>query len=173
MTARFDYIKETHGPKGVAELFSKMRDRGYLGPTRPNDFKIAQFYPVDCILILFDSYIEMYGDDAFDLMAREVAKRKGVVGWFVSWAGTPEAVIKRASKYWPNFYDFGKLDGKVEGNVGTLIGHNVSPSPMFCRVLTNYYLGILEYIRAKGPATEHTKCVHKGDPHCEWKLTWK
>lgn len=173
LTARFDYIKEKHGKNGLAEVFQKMRDEGYFGPTHPDEFKIAHFYPFDYLMRLMKAYYDLYGEESFDSMSRGVAKRKGVVGWFINWDESPESVIKKAAGYWPNFFDFGKVEGKVTGNKeGVLRGYDISPHPLFCRSLGHYYEGIFDYINAKDVEIRSVKCVHKGDKHCEWSIKW-
>ncbi|MDG6220547.1 MAG: hypothetical protein QCI38_03765 [Candidatus Thermoplasmatota archaeon] len=173
LITRFEYIQDKHGSSALKVLKEDMRERGYLGYKNHYDFRMTDFYPVDHLLVLLDSYMELHGEEAFDTMSRDMAMRKGVVGWFVSWAGSPGIVLKKAGRYWPEFYDFGELEGKIiNENEGVLIGKKVSPKPIFCRVLTHYYRGVLEYLRTKDFQLEHTLCQHQGDPHCEWHVTW-
>ena len=173
LITNMDYVKEVHGPQGFRTYIKKMQELGYKGPRKAKEFKVSQTYPANYAFIGFKAYHEVFGNEAFELMCREIAKRKGIVGWFISWAGTPAAVVKKAKSYWPNFYDFGRLEGRVlEPGKAVLDGYEVSPFPLFCRVLTHYYVGVLEYVKAAGIEVKHTLCVHAGGDHCRWELKW-
>lgn len=171
---RLEHIEEKHGRDAVKKVIARMKEKGYEGPTKTQDFKMAQSYPIDFVLLLVESYLEIYGEDKLDDMSRDVAKRKGIVGWFFKWAGSPEIVLKKAGSYWPNFYDFGRLEGQANGDgKGVLRGYDVSPAPLFCESLTSYYKGVMEYVQAENARVVHTKCVHTGAKHCEWELQWE
>jgi len=170
---RFEHVKEKHGKDGIARLLAKMKEGGYDGPEDPEKFKIANPYPVEYYLLLLNSYKELYGDKNLDLMSRDMPRRKGVVGWLVKWEDSPEQIIQKADQYWKNFYDFGRLEGSTsEGKRGVVKGFDVSVDPITCRVFTHYFTGILETAGAKKVEIYHSKCVHKGNDHCEWNIGW-
>ncbi len=172
--ARLTYVFEKHGQGGLDRLFKKMNEMDYGGPESIGEFKIAQKYPMEYMIILLESYVELFGEEDLARMSREAAKKRGIVGFFVRWAANPNTLVKKASEYWPNFYDFGRLTGEVlDEEKGVLRGYDISPAPIFCQSLSSYYKGIFENIRIKDIMVIHTKCQHRGDDHCEWKLDWK
>ena len=173
IVTRLGYIEEFHGKNAVKQIFQKMQEEGYAGPIKTDAFRIAESYPIAHFIRLLEAYMDTYGEEAFVKMAEAQPKRKGIVGWFMSWAGSPEAVLKRVDKYWSEFYDFGKLEGKTTGpGEGKIIGRGVSPAPVFCKNLTSYYVGVMEFIKTPETNVVHTKCVHNGDEHCEWLFNW-
>ena len=171
--ARFDYIKQRHGSSGVDDLFASMRKSGYTGPMDPEHFKIADKYPVENMVHLLEVYLEIHGDTEFDKLCRAAPSRKGIVGFFVRWTPDTRTLFEMASQYWPKFYDFGSLEGSIESErSGILQGKGVSPKPIFCRSLHNYFMGILDGIKLRNVRGEHTKCQHRGDEICQWDLHW-
>lgn len=171
--ARFRYIEEKYGTDGLKSLIEEMKSMGYDGPSDPHNFKIGAKYPFEYLLILFRAIKIKYGENVLWVSSKAVAKKKGIVGFFIRWAGTPDTILKKASEYWPKFYTFGKLEGDVINEREAVIrGYDISPDPIFCEVLTHYFEGVLENLPLKNLNVEHTKCVHRGDEHCEWHFSW-
>jgi hypothetical protein len=173
--ARLKIVKSKHGEDGLDNLFQKMIDKGYMGPTKAEDFKIREKYPIKHFIIFLESYEELYGWKSLEEMSIKAPRKKGIVGWFVRWAGTPELLIKKASEYWPNFYDFGRIEGVlVNDKKGILTGHGIcKTSPLFCKILTPYFQGVFENLNLTNPKCVHTKCEYRGDDVGEWVLTWE
>jgi hypothetical protein len=172
--AIFDYVRQRHGVEGVDILFAKAKEKGFSGPVLEKEYKIGKKYSFDDHVLYLKSYMERFGEADFDRMSRETANKKGIVGFFIKWTGSPELLIKKAGEYWPNFHDFGKLEGVIENNnKGYVRGHDISTDPIFCRSLTHYFRGIMDNLRLKEINITKTKCVHKGGKHCEWEITWE
>lgn len=174
MIPRFKYVRERHGEDGFEALIEAMNDEGYHGPEDERIFKSVKRYPFNYLYIFLKAYLELYGEREFTIMNKAIAHKKGIVGFLIKWKGTPEKVIGKAGYYWSKFYDFGEMKGKMRSeNEGVLIGDGVSPKPLFCRVLTDYFKGITESVDAEDIEIEHTACVHKGDEMCTWEISWK
>lgn len=157
----------------MEELLAHAKKNGYSGPMKRDDFKIAKPYPLEYLLIIMHSYIDLFGEKSFDRMAREAAKMRGIIGFLVKWAGSPDLLLSKAQEYWPKFYDFGRLEGEVlDKNKGLVRGYDVSPEPMFCRSLGNYFIGIFENLRYESINVNHVRCVHRGYEFCEWEMVW-
>ncbi len=173
--ARMDWVREKHGLDGLEALMMEAQKRGYSSPLAREEFKIAKWYPFNDLMILMRSYIDKYGIEKFYQMSRESAKKTGVAGFLIKWASSPETLLKKAAEYWPNFYDFGKIEGGAySSNHGYLKGDGeLSTEPIFCESLTHYLTGILENLRIKDITVGHIKCIHKGDEHCEWDVLWR
>lgn len=171
--ARLNYIKDRHGTDAFGEIMEEAKRNGYAGPTEIDDIKLARAYPIDYLVQLMKIYLDKFGEERFEDMSKEVAKKKGIVGFFVKWAASPETLLRKAAEYWPKFYDFGKMEGGVVGkNTGFVRGYGVSPDPLFCTALSSYYRGIFENIRVGTITVSHIKCEHEGDSFCEWEVLW-
>ncbi|MFO7792263.1 MAG: hypothetical protein R6W73_04670 [Candidatus Saliniplasma sp.] len=171
--ARFEYVKKMHGEYGFQDLIETMIDNGYSGPKDSEGFKTAQKYPLEYLLIFLETFYDTHSEREFNRMNREVAKKKGVVGFLLRWAGNPELAVNKAGKYWTKFFDFGRLEGEMmEDKKARINGYDVSPTPLFCKELNLYFVGALESTGADGISIEHSSCVHEGDDHCCWDITW-
>ncbi|NPA74628.1 MAG: hypothetical protein GXO25_00930 [Euryarchaeota archaeon] len=171
--ARLKYIQEKYGTDGVRRVFAEMKKEGYKGPMSISEFKLGIKYPFEDLMVLFRAIDKLYGRRVLNASSRASAKKTDVVGFFLKWAGSPELIIKKAGEYWGKFYDFGRLEGEADENKGVVRGYDISPDPLFCEVLTYYYYGIFDNLRLKNVHVKHTKCVHRGDEHCEWTFSWE
>ena len=170
--AQLPYIKEHFEKSGANDLMKKMIKNGYKGPTTIREINRSAKYPIQYLCIYNKTFIDLFGEEHFEKMARNSAKRKGVVGVFVRWAGTPRVVIKKSPEYWQKFCDFGRLESKLkEEDRGVLRLLDGRVKSLFCKYLTNYFMGVGEAINYK-VAVRHTECVFKGSDHCEWEITW-
>ena len=174
IVARLNYVKVKRGSMGLENLINKMSENGYTGPKNIDQIKLGDKYPISDLQVLLEGYFELYGEAALDDMSRNAPKRKGIVGWLIRWAASPDDILNKAGEYWPHFYDFGRITGKqVNTNKGRVTGFDIYVSPVLCRSLTYYFLGVLENTKIKSAKCKHTKCVGKGDKVCEWELTWE
>ncbi len=173
--ARVAEIKRRYGEEGLRKIYDYMKQRGYKGTGDFEKLKIKEPVPLEHLLLFLHGIEDVYGIKELRENSRSAVKRRGIVGIFVKWAGTPELLIRKASEMWPEFYSFGRLEGEViEEGHGVLRGYNLSPEPFFCeQVLTEYFYGIMENLKLRDLHITHTKCVHRGDNFCEWELRWK
>lgn len=172
LSARLEYVKEVNGPDALKKLYKRMLDAGFDGPANPRDIKIRLIYPVKNMIIFLREYQEMFGKEELFELSRQAPRRKGIVGWLVRWAGSPDMLMRKAQEYWPNFYTYGSIEGRVkDGNKGVLKGTDVCLDPLFCDSLTYYFKGVME--NAVNDVTcEHTSCQCRGDAKGTWELTW-
>ena len=173
LLSRISYVKEEYGKEGMERLWKRMKEIGYSGPTDEKDIKIAKMYPMSYNILFLKAYRELFGEKAFVRLARAAPKKKGFVGMFLKWAGTPGMLAKKAGYYWKEMYNFGELKGEITGkNSVSIKGVDVSPDPVFCDFLTEYFIGVMENTKVKNIECEHVRCIHRGDKKCEWVLTW-
>lgn len=174
LVARLEYVKTKHGQLGLEEVFQKMKRKGYTGPENIKDIKLQQKFPINDFISLLEIYSELYGKDRLMVMSRSAPKRKGIVGWFIRWAATPETILRKSGEYWPYFYDFGRLEGRLAAEKkGILTGHDIFVKTIMCESLTNYFLGVLENVKVQNPSCKHTSCVNSAAKVCQWTLTWQ
>ena len=167
--ARALTLNHKFGKDGLHQILSEMRKTGYTGPVEIADIKPKQRYPVEYLQQMNLAILNEYGEEKFQQIARDAAKRRGIVGVFVKWAASLEMIMERAPEYWSEFYDFGTMKTERTDEGYKLILHDAYVDPLFCKYLTNYYWGILVSAKIKGEIV-HNKCQGRGDGHCEWQI---
>ncbi len=173
LLGRLHYVENVMGRSGLDEIFKKMIENGYRGPSHKSDIDEDKKYPFDYHLILLKSFKELYGGREFLRMSKHAPFMKGVVDWYVRFFKKPDALIQKVGEYWPRFYDFGDIQGHMlNGNRGSLVGKGICLStPLFCSSLTGYFVGVCKVINLNAEC-KHTKCELKGDEISEWRLRW-
>ncbi len=173
LKARFDAIKRRKGKFGVETIIEEVKKRGYYYPEVPKKIKTKTKYPIEYLLAILQVYENAYGRKHFRLMCRVAAKKEGIFGFFVRWAFSPHDLIEKACDYWPQFYDFGRLEGeKLSKSSARMVGYDISVDPLFCRSHGYFCEGVFQTLNLELDI-EHTKCVHANDdPYCEWILNW-
>ena len=171
--SRIAYVQEKHGKDGVNRLLEQMKRNGYRGPMSEKEIKVAKMYPIEYNILFLKTYRDMFGERNFKRMARASPKKRGFVGMFLKWAGTPEMLINKAGDYWKKMYNFGELKGETTGENSAIIkGSDVSVDPIFCDFLTDYFIGVIENTNVKNIECSHVKCIYGGDDECKWIITW-
>lgn len=161
------------GRTNIEALMKDMVAHGYNGPTRIEDFKLKEKYPLKDYLIFFDRAAAMFGVETTDQMSRDGAKKEGIWGWFIKVASTPELVFKNAGKYWREFYTFGQMEARMVGDKkAQILLKDGCYSDELCSGHTAYFIGVLESIGCKNVKCTHTKCLLRGDTIGEWIMTW-
>lgn len=167
--ARVSCLKHRFGREGMQQALDEMKKLGYDGPTHLSEIKPKQKYPIEYLQQMNQAILNIYGEEKLCQIAQDAAKRKGIVGVFLKWAATLDMIMKHAPNHWPEFYDFGTMETEHTGNKYKLMLHDAYQNELFCKYLTNYYMGILKAAKITGEIT-HTKCVGRGDGHCEWQI---
>ena len=167
------YARKKHGTEGMERLYRRMKELGYNGPADEKEIKVAKWYPMEYNILFLKAYKELFGEKKLSLLAKQTSKNIGIFGMFVKWAANPKLVIKKSSEYWEQFYNFGRLDGRmIDSESAVISGYGISRDPIFCDFLTDYFAGVVEQTGVKSVVSEHTKCVHKGADHEEWIIRW-
>ncbi|HKC49527.1 MAG TPA: hypothetical protein VKF60_01955, partial [Myxococcota bacterium] len=76
---------------------------------------------------------------------------------------------------WSAQHDTGKLEGRFDTPTSARIKlvEFDSPSDVVCLLSSGYIRGQLTANGLEDIAVEHVRCVLRGDPHCEWRASWK
>jgi predicted hydrocarbon binding protein len=86
-----------------------------------------------------------------------------------------EKMLTRSSLFWTQHCDTGSFDTVEMGkgsSVGQLRGFP-DVSPHHCRLLNGWIEGMAEAAGANTARSEKTRCVHRGDPCCEYRGSWQ
>ncbi len=88
---------------------------------------------------------------------------------------TPQWVIDKGMKIWPNFHTSGRWEAKRNGDkaaTATLHDLGVVDEAM-CATLKGWILGLLQLAGTKRPTVEHTECRARGAAACVYQVSWK
>ena len=87
---------------------------------------------------------------------------------------TPNWIIEKAMRLWPNFHTSGRWEAKRLGDNGaraTLHDLGVVDEAM-CATLKGWILGLLQLAGIKKANVDHTSCRARGDSHCVYEVSW-
>jgi len=88
---------------------------------------------------------------------------------------TPQWVIEKGTKLWPNFHTSGRWESRREGDTGaraTLYDLGVVDEAM-CATLKGWMFGLLSLAGIKRATIEHDECRALGATACVFKVSWK
>ena len=88
---------------------------------------------------------------------------------------TPQWVIDKGMKIWPNFHTSGRWEAKREGDKAaraTLHDLGVVDDAM-CATLKGWIHGLLQLAGIKRALVEHTECRVRGAATCVYQVSWK
>jgi len=88
--------------------------------------------------------------------------------------GEPAYVIQRASNYWEQIHNHGRLEIHRASQFSVLAGlHGYrTPEKAFCHYLMGYCEGVLQMTGAKNVAITEAKCACDGHEYCEFIASW-
>ncbi len=88
--------------------------------------------------------------------------------------GSPEFVTSRSARVFSSYYDTGalRLTESRDGFSAAEITGIEPSSPQLCQRFHGWMHRTLERAGAKNLRSQHTTCVHRGDPVCRFEGTW-
>ena len=89
--------------------------------------------------------------------------------------GTPSFIIKRVAQVWSNYYDEGRMTilSSTSNTVHVRLDERPMPDAAMCTRITGWMIRAIELSGGRRISLDHTACVHRGAPHCEWKADWE
>jgi predicted hydrocarbon binding protein len=86
---------------------------------------------------------------------------------------TPPALLTRASQMWSSLYNCGNMRVENQTDRGATIKLMNFPSETAgCARVTGWIERMAELAGVKNVRIQQTQCYAKGQPHCEWNVTW-
>jgi hypothetical protein len=98
---------------------------------------------------------------------------KGVYKIFFK-VGSPEFIISRAARVFSSYYDTGRIDvveaarGRAVLDLTGFLG-----APQFCDRIRGWMERTVSLAGARNLRSEHSQCVHRGDPVCRFEGHWE
>jgi predicted hydrocarbon binding protein len=114
--------------------------------------------------------------EQFALRAGREAARDAIRGIyrFFAMALTPPALLGKASQMWGSLYNRGEMRVEEQHEHSARIRVSNFPSEIAsCSRATGWIEGLAELTGVGAIQVEHTQCFAKGDPWCEWTVSWK
>ena len=87
---------------------------------------------------------------------------------------TPQWVIDKGMKLWPNFHTSGRWEAKRVGDRGARASlHDLGVvDEAMCATLKGWILGLLQLAGIKRAHVEHVECRARGDATCVYEVGW-
>jgi hypothetical protein len=88
---------------------------------------------------------------------------------------TPQWVIEKGMKLWPNFHTSGRWESKRQGDQGArAVLHDLGVvDEAMCATLKGWMIGLLQLAGIKKPMVDHAECRARGAALCVYQISWK
>jgi hypothetical protein len=158
------YVEKTWGKSGLEKCLADVKIAGM-------EFKDGGLYPyqIDQEIVIWIS--KNYGMDSVRKAGKHTVKNLGLLAYLVRFASI-ETMLQKAKNAYQETYSFGRVDMRTDGKRAVATMKDVSDIPENCQGWIGALEGLLELTRTKGTVS-HTKCQLRGDPHCEYEITWE
>ena len=175
-TVRF--IQETFGPSGLRKVVDGLepRDREVIDA----GILVSAWYPFELLLRLMREtgrYDAGKTAHLYRLMGRASADYSLTTIYRIFFKiGSPQFTLARATRVFGNYYDTGKMEAIVneKGHAIVELTGFEDPAPEFCERLWGWMEKTIQLIASQELVTAaHTRCVHRGDPTCQFEGTWE
>lgn len=170
-----EYLLQEEGEMGVGLMEKEINKQGY-----DFDFESVEtmdFYPLGLQAVILVLMERMFGYDEkkFKEVGRANAKFSLMIRLFMKYFFSIKAMVDKVPKLWEKHYTVGQLEVKdydEEENFIILKLNNFDLHPFHCEDLKGYFSVVTQMIVGKEVSCEEKKCVHRGDDHHEFLLTW-
>lgn len=88
---------------------------------------------------------------------------------------TPQWVVEKGMKLWPNFHTSGRWESKRDGDhTARAWLHDLGVvDTAMCATLKGWIIGLLQLAGVKRPLVEHVECRTRGAASCLYHVAWK
>jgi hypothetical protein len=88
---------------------------------------------------------------------------------------TPQWVIDKGMKIWPNFHTTGRWEAKRQGDKAARASlHDLGVvDEAMCATLKGWILGLLQLAGIKNATVDHVECRARGAATCVYQVSWK
>jgi hypothetical protein len=166
------FVRDKYGPEAVARV-----RKGLPAKTRPvfqHAIREVGWYPLESLTAYLVTARTLLDPDAHEFYRAQgyYAARRQKAGALKSMVSTLELRMRLVRTIWRMFYDVGRVEvvGATEDNVvARIVGFPTTAE--LCERFRGIWEGMSSTEDRQATAQE-TKCVLRGDPYCELKLTY-
>ena len=173
----FIYVLEKKGEEGIRLIEEKYKQLGY--EFKFKDIKSFGWYPESYSVLLSLIIMDVFGwteKDIFE-MGNCSPKYSFIVRTILHYFVSVDMVFKEVPVYWKKHYDFGEIEAVELNKIEKYLVFRVKDykfHPIMCIYQSGYFLRIGQYsIQSPKITVEELKCVFKGAPYHEYRLSWK
>ena len=175
-------IKGAGLPGGIPALLQKLPPGEAATFARP--IGNGAWYPYAAFAALLRAMEQTMGkgDSAFmaSIGYRSGREDSGTVFKVIAAIASAETILKRGAIFWGQYCDTGTfiMENVVTATAATpgagraMLKNFPAVDPAHCALITGWIRGIGEAAGAKNVAALQTRCVHRGDPWCEYEAKW-
>ncbi len=170
------YVKESDHPGGIPALLDR------LPPEAARHFRTkilsSRWYPYEAFLGPLHAIDAELGDGDLALMPAigEFSGRQdaGSIFRFVAALSSIEAIVGRAAFLWQRYCDRGRFEiAELErGRLHLALAEFPEIDRAHCALIPGWIQGLGRAVGARDPAIEQVRCIHRGDPRCEFAGSW-
>lgn len=171
-----DYLEAEYGVEVVQDIYGAMTPEGARTVKRA---LVMTMYPVEFVGEFLDAIKAVLGrqDPEINFKINLAAARASFSTLYKLFfrLGRPAYIIGKAASVFGRFASEGSLDvvQSDKGLVSLRLTNFSYQHPEFCQHrLRGWYQAPLELSGCHIIASEHPRCVVRGDPYCEWRYRW-
>lgn len=170
------FVKESDSPHEIPDVLEKLPDS--VAPVYEQRILAADWYPYEAYAELLRVLDEKIGRGDLSLMpelGRFGAQRdiRGVLKIIATFSSV-EKLIARGDWFWNRYCDTG--DSVVlesdSGRAVMALKDFPGIAIQHCHLLTGWLEGLSSAVGGKAVRVVKTRCVHRGDPWCQWDARW-
>jgi len=170
-----EYVKKMWGQESLDKIKKELKKLGY--PIEYEKVKALEWHPIGLrvlsLLVIKDSF--NMSDEDIKIMGNTAPKLSFIVKLLLRFFVNLKMSFEHASEMWTKHYSVGKLRAEIyeAENWAKVYLEDIKLHPMFCKYLEGYFSRIVQYTINKNIKSEEEKCMFKGGPCHEYKISWE
>src|SRR6266545_2306332 len=164
---RIGHVSREFGASAVRDVL-----RGW--GVSPDDLGADDWLSVDAYNELLELLEARFGDGSFQFIRSVSAKVVPAISTVraeISRLVPMEVLVERAPVVYSKEWNYGRLEVRTGKHRAGFLHYEWLPTPAFCAGFHGAYEGILRSRKLSGTVTK-TRCVRRGDDHCEYVMEW-
>jgi len=174
----------------VKDLIKKEGKRGFervKAELKKLDYQLSDiekiddmdWVPVSLINIFFVTSVKLFNwqeKDIIEIGKNVISFSSTIKRFFIKYFISPKRTFETGARNWRKFYSFGQTEIDYDGKnkIVAIRLKDFKVHPFTCLYLQGVFSGIVEIATGgKKVTVKETKCMFKGDPYHEFKITWE